>query len=87
MAVDLFNRHFDFPVLLAIRDAFESGTWDGWMRAVTALGDHGVVWIALGVALLLFSSPLSQNEAHGSRNPSRAHSGRTCRQHGTQAAL
>ena len=54
MAVDLFNRHFDFPVLLAIRDAFESGTWDGWMRAVTALGDHGAVWIALGVALLLF---------------------------------
>ena len=41
MAVDLFNRHFDFPVLLAIREAFESGTWDGWMRAVTALGDHG----------------------------------------------
>ena len=81
MAVDLFNRHFDFPVLLAIREAFESGTWDGWMRAVTALGDHGAVWIALGVA------PLSQNEAHGSRNPSRAHSGRTCRQHGTQAAL
>ena len=40
MAVDLFNRHFDFPVLLAIREAFESGTWDGWMRAVTALGDH-----------------------------------------------
>ncbi|MDY5224171.1 MAG: phosphatase PAP2 family protein [Sutterella wadsworthensis] len=54
MAVDLFNRHFDFPVLLAIREAFESGTWDGWMRAVTALGDHGAVWIALGVALLLF---------------------------------
>ena len=42
MAVDLFNRHFDFPVLLAIRDAFESGTWDGWMRAVTALGDHEI---------------------------------------------
>ena len=54
MAVDLFNRHFDFPVLLAIREAFESGTWDGWMRAVTALGDHGAVWIALGGALLLF---------------------------------
>ena len=52
MAVDLFNRHFDFPVLLAIREAFESGTWDGWMRAVTALGDHGAVWIALGVALV-----------------------------------
>lgn len=53
MAVDLFNRHFDFPVLLAIREAFESGTWDGWMRAVTALGDHGVVWIALTLVALV----------------------------------
>lgn len=26
MAVDLFNRHFDFPVLLAIREAFASAT-------------------------------------------------------------
>lgn len=52
MSADLFNRHFDFPVLLAIREAFESGIWDGWMRAVTALGDHGAVWIALGVSLL-----------------------------------
>lgn len=34
MAVDLFNRHFDFPVLLAIRDAFESGTWDGDRKSV-----------------------------------------------------
>lgn len=53
MAVDLFNRHFDFPVLLAIREAFESGTWDGWMRAVTALGDHGAVWIALTLVALV----------------------------------
>lgn len=58
MAVDLFNRHFDFPVLLAIREAFESGTWDGWMRAVTALGDHGAVWIALVLAALIAFSRL-----------------------------
>lgn len=54
MFSDSFNRLFDFPVLLALREAFACGTWDGWMRAVTAMGDHGTVWIALGVVLLIF---------------------------------
>lgn len=39
MAVDLFNRHFDFPVLLAIREAFESGTWDPENRGIYTQSD------------------------------------------------
>lgn len=51
--LSLFAENFDLPILDWIASHLRCGFLDVFMRGVTVLGDAGIFWILLAVALLL----------------------------------
>lgn len=46
---------FDFAILNFIQDHFRNGFMDMLMKLITSLGNHGILYIAITIGLLLFS--------------------------------